>query len=87
MNAPVKTSEAVAWHLQGNWAPVLDEIDAGPLTVTGEIPRELDGSYVRAGMNPRSGHSDHWFAGTGMLHSVRMENGRAQYRNSLTRSH
>lgn len=86
MNAPVKTPEAIAWHLQGNWAPVLDEIDAGPLAVTGEIPRELNGDYVRAGMNPRSGHSDHWFAGTGMLHSVRLDEGRAQYRNRFVRT-
>ncbi|MFN9847239.1 MAG: carotenoid oxygenase family protein [Alphaproteobacteria bacterium] len=86
MNAPVKTPDTVAWHLQGNWAPVLDEIDAGPLTVTGEIPRELVGDYVRAGMNPRSGHSDHWFAGTGMLHSVRLADGRAHYRNRFVRT-
>ena len=86
MNAPVKTPDTVAWHLQGNWAPVLDEIDAGPLTVTGEIPRELVGDYVRAGMNPRSGHSDHWFAGTGMLHSVRLADGQAHYRNRFVRT-
>ena len=86
MNAPVKTPDTVAWHLQGNWAPVLDEIDAGPLTVTGEIPRELVGDYVRAGMNPRSGHSDHWFAGSGMLHSVRLADGQAHYRNRFVRT-
>ena len=86
MNAPTKTPEAVSWHLQGNWAPVLDEIEAGPLRVRGEIPRDLEGAYVRAGMNPRSGHSDHWFAGTGMLHSVRLEGGQASYRNRFVRT-
>jgi len=86
MNAPIKTPDAAAWHLQGNWAPVMDEINAGPLIVTGEIPRELSGDYVRAGMNPRSGHSDHWFAGTGMLHAVRLENGQADYRNRFVRT-
>ena len=86
MNAPVSTPDAVAWYLQGNWAPVLDEIDAGPLTVVGEIPPDFNGAYVRAGMNPRTGHSDHWFAGTGMLHSVSLENGKARYRNRFVRT-
>jgi carotenoid cleavage dioxygenase len=86
MNAPVKTPEAMAWHLQGNWGPVLDEIDAGPLEIRGEIPRELSGDYVRAGMNPRSGWSEHWFAGTGMLHAVSLQNGQASYRNRFVRT-
>ncbi len=86
MNAPTKVPAAKAWHLQGNWAPVLDEIDVGPLTVRGTIPPELRGDYVRAGMNPRSGHSDHWFAGNGMLHSVQIDDGQARYRNRFVRT-
>lgn len=84
MNAPTKPGEA--WHLRGNWGPVLDEIDAGPLVVRGRIPSELRGDYVRAGMNPRSGRSDHWFAGNGMLHSVQIEDGQARYRNRFVRT-
>lgn len=86
MNAPVKPSDTLPWHLQGNWAPVFDEIDAGPLSVVGELPAALDGDYVRAGMNPKSGHSEHWFAGTGMLHGVRIADGRAHYRNRFVRT-
>ena len=86
MNAPTQVTAAQPWHLQGNWAPVLDEIDAGPLTVKGAIPPELRGDYVRAGMNPRSGKSDHWFAGNGMLHSVQIEDGQARYRNRFVRT-
>jgi carotenoid cleavage dioxygenase len=86
MSAMTKTAELSAWHLQGNWAPVLDEIDAGPLVIRGEIPRGLTGDYVRAGMNPRSGVSDHWFAGNGMLHAVSLENGEARYRNRFVRT-
>ena len=59
MNAPTPADKLQPWFLQDNWAPVLDEIDTGPLVVRGEIPRELRGDYVRAGMNPRSGHGDH----------------------------
>lgn len=79
-------SNAPAWHLQGNWAPVLDEIDAGPLKVKGEIPKDLEGDYIRAGMNPRSGTSEHWFAGNGMLHAVRLGGGQAHYRNRYVRT-
>ena len=86
MNEPDRVTPAAAWHLQGNWAPVLDEINAGPLTVRGAVPRELSGDYVRAGMNPRSGWSDHWFAGTGMLHAVSIEDGQAFYRNRFVRT-
>ena len=86
MSAQTLAKESTAWHLQGNWAPVLDEIDAGPLKVRGEIPRELTGDYVRAGMNPKSGWSDHWFAGTGMLHGISLEDGQARYRNRFVRT-
>ena len=86
MNAPTKASDMLPWHLRGNWAPVPDEIDAGPLDVRGEIPRDLFGAYVRAGMNPKTGKSDHWFAGTGMLHAISLENGQARYRNRFVRT-
>jgi len=86
MNAPVKASETLPWHLQGNWAPVMDERDDGPLTIVGELPKALSGRYVRAGMNPRSGRSEHWFAGSGMLHSVQLDEGRAHYRNRYVRT-
>ena len=86
MNAPSRPADTLPWHLQGNWGPVLDEIDAGPLLVRGEIPRELNGDYIRAGMNPRSGWSEHWFGGTGMLHAITLSEGRAHYRNRFVRT-
>ena len=86
MNTQPRSIAADPWHLRGNWAPVLDEIDAGPLRVRGEIPRELTGEYVRAGMNPKSGWSDHWFAGTGMLHGISLADGKARYRNRFVRT-
>jgi len=70
------------WHLRGNWAPVLNEVTSHELRVEGNIPNELDGLYVRTGPNPASGTSVHWFFGDGMLHGVRLRNGRAEwYRN------
>ena len=69
-------------HLLGNGRPVAEEITLTDLKVTGAIPRELDGRYVRAGANPLSGTSAHPFFGDGMLHGVRLRDGAAQwYRN------
>ncbi len=74
------------WHLQGNWYPVQDELTVSGLEVEGEIPRELNGIYVRNGMNPRSGWSDHWFFGNGMVHGVELADGKASYRNRFVKT-
>jgi carotenoid cleavage dioxygenase len=72
----------VPFHLRGNYAPVEHEVTAFDLPVKGAIPRELTGLYLRNGPNPKSGTSAHWFVGDGMIHGVRLENGRAAwYRN------
>ncbi len=69
-------------HLQGNFAPVKEEISAQNLEVEGAIPPDLRGLYLRNGSNPVTGHSEHWFLGHGMVHGVRLEEGGASgYRN------
>ncbi|MFP8879524.1 MAG: 9-cis-epoxycarotenoid dioxygenase, partial [Myxococcota bacterium] len=47
--------EAKPWHLSGNYAAVMDELTEHDLAVTGAIPKELDGLYIRNGSNPKSG--------------------------------
>jgi carotenoid cleavage dioxygenase-like enzyme len=75
-------SEATPWYLSGNFAPVQDELTETDLRVTGSIPPELRGLYVRNTPNPKHGASEHWFFGDGMVHGVRLEEGRAAwYRN------
>jgi carotenoid cleavage dioxygenase len=70
------------YWLQGNFAPVFDELDVADLAVEGTIPAELDGLYVRNGSNPVTGDSPHWFLGDGMVHGVRIEGGQPRwYRN------
>lgn len=70
------------YWLQGNFRPVSVESSVDDLEVTGSIPPELSGLYVRNGSNPPSGDSLHWFLGDGMVHGVRLEGGRARwYRN------
>jgi carotenoid cleavage dioxygenase-like enzyme len=77
-------------YLEGNFAPVPDECTATDLPVTGTIPAELDGRYLRNGPNP-IGEQDpaayHWFTGDGMVHGIRLRDGKADwYRNRWVRS-
>jgi carotenoid cleavage dioxygenase-like enzyme len=74
-------------HLLGNFAPVPDELTVTDLAVTGTIPPELTGWYLRNGPNPHEAASAHWFLGDGMVHGVRLDNGRATaYRNRWVRT-
>ena len=69
-----------------NYAPVADELTEFDLPVEGTIPAELDGWYLRNGPNPRQA-TGHWFTGDGMIHGIRIENGRAAwYRNRWVRT-
>jgi carotenoid cleavage dioxygenase len=86
--APVRETENP--YLNGNYAPVREEITALDLDVTGTIPEYLDGRYLRIGPNPL-GDPDparyHWFLGAGMAHGLRLRDGKAHwYRNRWVRS-
>lgn len=79
-------SEAIAteqrFWLKDNFAPTFEEVTETKLEVTGTIPPELNGRYLRNGANPKSGESLHWFLGDGMIHGVELANGKANwYRN------
>jgi len=74
-------------HLAGNFAPVPDELTVTELAVTGAIPPELTGWYLRNGPNPHEAASAHWFTGDGMVHGVRLDAGKAtSYRNRWVRT-
>jgi carotenoid cleavage dioxygenase len=72
-------------YLDGNYAPVTEEVTLTELAVVGELPAELCGRYLRNGPNPMvvaDEATHHWFVGDGMVHGVRLLDGRAQwYRN------
>ena len=85
MSAPAVAEKP--FHLQGNFAPVSEEVTATDLAVEGAIPPELTGLYVRQSANPITGVSPHWFMGEGMVHGVRLEAGRAVwYRNRYVKT-
>jgi carotenoid cleavage dioxygenase len=76
-------------YLSGVHAPMRSELTIEELSVTGTIPPELDGRYLRMGPNPMKPDPAkyHWFSGDGMIHGIRIENGRALwYRNRWIRS-
>jgi len=85
--APVVDAQTVLPVFRtGNYAPVHDELTAFDLPVQGRIPAELNGWYLRNGPNARAGAA-HWCVGDGMVHGVRLENGRAAwYRNRWVRT-
>jgi carotenoid cleavage oxygenase len=83
------TGTSTSRYLQGNFAPVPDEITATDLQVTGTIPPALAGRYIRTGPNPIAPDpvNQHWFVGDGMVHGVDLHDGAARwYRNRWVRS-
>lgn len=86
----MKAPDAPHPFLNGLHTPMTEERTITELAVTGDIPSELDGRYVRIGPNPASppnAASYHWFLGDGMVHGVRLRAGKAQwYRNRWIKS-
>jgi 8'-apo-carotenoid 13,14-cleaving dioxygenase len=76
--------------LSGIHEPMKQELSLENLAVTGAVPTELDGRYLRIGPNPATppqAASYHWFMGDGMVHGVRLKGGKAMwYRNRWIRS-
>ncbi len=72
--------------LNGNNAPIHQEDVFEDLKVIGEVPKDLNGLYVRNGPNAffEPTWRYHAYDGDGMLHAVRLSQGKASYRNRWT---
>jgi carotenoid cleavage dioxygenase-like enzyme len=73
----------------GPWRPQSTEWDADDLAVVeGELPRDLDGVYLRNTENPLhpAMKAYHPFDGDGMMHVVGFRDGKAFYRNRFVRT-
>src|ERR1041384_3971915 len=83
------TTGTTKW-LSGLYAPLTEELTAHELSVTGPPPAQLDARYLRNGPNPVGAVDParfHWFTGDGMVHGVRLRDGKAEwYRNSWARN-
>ena len=76
-------------HLTGPFAPVVDEVDVAGLEVSGELPADLAGTYLRNGPNPRFapiGSYVYPLDGDGMVHRVTIDSGTARYDNKFVRT-
>jgi carotenoid cleavage dioxygenase-like enzyme len=82
---PTSPPSELGPYLSGNYAPITEEVTAFGLPVQGELPAELNGRYLRNGPNPAreiDPGTHHWFMGDGMVHGIRLSEGRAEwYRN------
>lgn len=69
--------------LSGNNAAIHEENVFEGMTVIGEVPKDLNGLYVRNG--PNAYYPPDWryhaYDGDGMLHAVQFQNGKVVYRN------
>lgn len=74
----------------GVFAPVSRELtlESDELKVIGEIPKDLNGVYLRNGPNRQfdAGGRYHMFDGDGMIHAAHFENGTVRYRNRYVRT-
>ncbi|HEY3810043.1 MAG TPA: carotenoid oxygenase family protein [Acidimicrobiales bacterium] len=77
-------------YLEGDFAPVAQELTVTEVPTSGTIPGFLDGRYLRNGPNPIATPNPatyHWFLGTGMVHGLRIRDGQVEwYRNRYVRS-
>ncbi|WGJ92444.1 carotenoid oxygenase family protein [Achromobacter mucicolens] len=77
------------WHsdnpaLTRAFAPVFDERDDANLPIEGDLPAGLSGVFMRNGPNPQFEPGPGYaypYDGTGMIHALYLESGRARYRN------
>src|SRR3954465_13613654 len=74
----------------GAWAPNTVEVDAFDLdVVSGEIPKDLEGVYLRNTENPLfdaiTGRY-HPFDGDGMIHAITFHEKKADYRNRFVKT-
>jgi carotenoid cleavage dioxygenase-like enzyme len=86
---PLPVDVTTVAHLQGPFAPVIEETDATDLPVEGELPAELDGVYLRNGPNPRFtplGSYVYPLEGDGMVHGIWLSDGRARYANRFVQT-
>ena len=77
----------VSAFLQGNFAPVQEEVTVEKLRVEGIIPDDIRGVLLRNGPNPKYAPSGgyHAFDGDGMIHGVEFTDHGVAYANRWVR--
>ncbi|MDB5603596.1 MAG: carotenoid cleavage dioxygenase [Bradyrhizobium sp.] len=81
-------NERSVYNVAG-YKPVKIELSHVPVPVTGKIPDDLIGVYLRNGTNTQFDKTHvriHAFVGAGMLHQIQIRNGAATYSNTYIRT-
>ncbi len=75
-------------YMSGAFAPNYTEFNATDLEVIGEVPKRLNGVYLRNTQNPvhQPLGTPHVFDGDGMLHLLSFRHGQVEYRNRFLRT-
>ncbi|OMO69765.1 Carotenoid oxygenase [Corchorus capsularis] len=76
-------------YLSGNFAPSPAETPPTQhLPLQGHLPECLNGEFVRVGPNPKFAPvaAYHWFDGDGMIHGLRIKDGKATYVSRFVRT-
>lgn len=81
LDPPLRPSIDPKYVLSGNFAPVDELPPTESEVIQGYLPSCLDGAYIRNGPNPQFIPSGpyHLFDGDGMLHSIRISQGKATF--------
>ncbi|MGB7238468.1 MAG: carotenoid oxygenase family protein, partial [Rhodococcus sp. (in: high G+C Gram-positive bacteria)] len=77
---PLPVDVAHHAHLTGVFAPQREEVDVADLKIVGDLPDDLNGSYLRNGPNPRFdpiGSFVFPLDGDGMVHRISIAGGQA----------
>ncbi len=77
------------WRFSGPFEPVQTEIEAEDLSLKGELPQDLLGTYLRNRPDPRFtplGSSTYPLEGDGIVHGLWLEECRARYANRWVRT-
>ena len=86
---PARVDMAHHAHLSGVFTPQRDEVSVDRIDVTGKIPADLHGRYLRNGPNPRFdpiGSYVYPLDGDSMIHSLTIADGAANYTNRFVRT-
>ena len=75
-------------YLSKGFEPIRMECDSAHLSIEGEIPADLDGTFYRIGPNPQFPPRGTYnpLNGDGMVHAFRVHKGRISYRNRWVRT-
>ncbi|KAL7599631.1 hypothetical protein Lser_V15G22969 [Lactuca serriola] len=81
LDPPLHLSIDANYILSDNFAPVSELSPTECDVIQGSIPTCLNGVYIRNGPNPQfhPNGPHHYFDGDGMVHSIRISNGRATF--------